>query len=83
MAGKNDINTWGKTQTWALVWFFSAITFGTCLTFFLSKTDFFLYKTNAETLNYSKYRENRKANSAIPKDSIDKRSFGSLNDVNE
>ncbi len=81
MANNNDINTWGKTQTWAVIWFFSAITFGSVLTLFLSRTDFFLYKTNAETLNYSKYKENRKANSAISKDSVDRRSFGSFNDI--
>lgn len=78
---KNNLDTWSKTQTWAVVWFFSAILFGSCLTFFLSKTDFYLYKNNAETLNYSKYKENRKAGSSISKDSVDSRSFGSLNDI--
>ena len=81
MSNDGNISSWGKTQKWALVWFFSAIIFGSCLTFFLSSTDMHLYKTNAETLDYTKYRENRKAFSAIPKDSVDVRSFGSVNDV--
>ena len=77
------IGSWGATQTWAVVWFFGALFVGVSLTYFLSGTDNFLYKTNAETLDYTKYKNNRKAGTSIPKDSVDSRVFGDLRKAKE
>jgi hypothetical protein len=69
---------WGETQNWAVVWFVSAIFLGASLTYFFSNLDFFMYNSNAEVLDFKKYRENRTAFSSIPTDSIDARSLGNL-----
>lgn len=81
--GAQHIGSWGKTQSWAVVWFFGALLVGSSLTYFLSNIDFYLYKTNAETLDYEKYRNNRAAFSAVPKEAQDPRALGDMRTAKE
>lgn len=77
------IGSWGPTQSWAVVWFYGALLVGGSLTYFLSGVDHFLYQTNAETLDYNKYRNNRRSLTSIPRDSVDPRVFGDLRKAKE
>lgn len=81
--GAGHIGSWGATQSWAVVWFFGAIIVGSGLTFLLSNIDHYLYNTNAEVLDYEKYRNNRSAFTSVPKEAQDPRALGDLRSAKE
>jgi hypothetical protein len=64
----------GPVQKSALAWFFSVIAIGVFAVYQLCKIDRHMYDSNAETLDYSAYRDNRLAQVGIRSDLIDPRS---------
>jgi hypothetical protein len=84
LSEKNPCGTWGKDQKWSLVWFVSAIVFGTVLTCSLSKIDSWMYYNDdlvevagIKLIDNDKYRENRRASFSIPSERSDMRAHGS------
>ncbi len=68
----------GRTQKYALVWFFCVILGGVLLTAKLSNIDHWMYAHNGEFLDYDQYRENRQALTTVPSERVDPRQKGSI-----
>lgn len=74
----NPCGSWGTDQSLAVVWFVAIIVIGVGLTIALRNTDLYNYNTNGEFFDYDAYKENRRAQTLIASDNIDKRSQGDL-----
>lgn len=81
----NECSSWTKTQSWAVVWFFSVIILGPLFVKTLARIDNWMYQSNGEVniagvkfLDYDKYRDNRNASFGIRSERSDMRARGSL-----
>ena len=66
----------GPTQQWAIVWFFGAIAIGAIAAAKFSSIDDFMYKTNAQMLDYNKYTANRVSSTTLMTEEVDPRTMG-------
>lgn len=81
----NDTGTWGKDQSWAVVWFFCVIFLAPVFVYNLSKIDSWMYYNNGQVnvagvklFDDNKTRANRKASFEVPSERSDTRARGSL-----
>ena len=72
-----------NSDRWAFIWFFSVLIIGTIAVCTFKKIDRKMYDTNAETLNYRDYKQNRKAFSKIGTERSDARAHANLSTVSE
>ena len=69
----------GTTQRWAVVWLLGVLIAGSILVTRLARIDTWMYATNAEFLDYDKYRENRLSQTLIASEGVEPASRGGLN----
>ena len=81
----NDTATWGKDQSWAVVWFLSVVILAPIFVYALSRIDSWMYHSNGEVNiagvklpDNEKYVANRKASFGISSERSDSRARGSL-----
>lgn len=77
-AGSDPCGSFGATQFWAMVWFFSVVAIGAGLAYTLCNTDYYNYATNGEFFDYAAYRDNRSSQTHIPTLADDRRMHGDL-----
>ncbi|MCC6220101.1 MAG: hypothetical protein IT291_02560 [Deltaproteobacteria bacterium] len=71
----------GAIQRNAVIWFIACIAIGIFICVKCANIDSWMYHSNAETLDYSAYRENRLATFTLPSEATDKRTAQSIASV--
>jgi len=72
-----------RSDKWAFIWFFSVLIIGTITVCTFKTIDRKMYDTNAETLNYRDYKQNRKTFTKIGTERSDARAHANLSTVSD